>query len=57
MIIRVGKRLLHSKANFVVLDGFLSELLKEEIKIQDVGHAWIGQNPTPLKNAFIGSGV
>ena len=30
------KRLLRSKVNFAVLEGFLSELLKEEIKIQDV---------------------
>jgi len=30
------KRLLRSKVNFVVLEGFLSELLKENIKIQDV---------------------
>ena len=30
------KRLLRSKVNFAVLEGFLSELLKEDIKIQDV---------------------
>ena len=30
------KRLLRSKVNFAVLEGFLSELLKEEITIQDV---------------------
>ncbi len=30
------KRLLRSKVNFAVLEGFLSELLKEEIVIQDV---------------------
>jgi predicted transposase/invertase (TIGR01784 family) len=30
------KRLLRSKVNFAVLDGFLSELLKEEIQILDV---------------------
>ncbi len=30
------KRLLRSKANFGILEGFLSELLKEEIIILDV---------------------
>ena len=30
------KRLLRSKVNFAVLEGFLSELLKEEIHILDV---------------------
>ncbi|SEM54776.1 conserved hypothetical protein (putative transposase or invertase) [bacterium A37T11] len=30
------KRLLRNKANFVILEGFLSELLKEDIKIQEV---------------------
>ena len=30
------KRLLRSKANFGILEGFLSELLKEEITILDV---------------------
>jgi predicted transposase/invertase (TIGR01784 family) len=30
------KKLLRSKANFVILEGFLSELLHEEIKIQNI---------------------
>ena len=30
------KRLLRQKANFVVLESFLSELLKEKIKIQSI---------------------
>ena len=30
------KRLLRSKASFVVLEGFLSELLKDDIVIQDI---------------------
>jgi len=30
------KRLLRSKANFEVLEGFLSELLKQQIQILDV---------------------
>jgi len=30
------KRLLHNKANFVVLEGFLSELLFEDINIQEI---------------------
>ncbi len=30
------KRLLHDKANFVVLEGFLSELLFEDVKIKEV---------------------
>lgn len=30
------KRLLRNKADFTVLEGFLSELLKEDIKIQDI---------------------
>lgn len=30
------KKLLHNKANFVVLDGFLSELLFDDIKIQQI---------------------
>ena len=29
------KRLLRSKVNFAVLEGFLSELLKDNIEIQD----------------------
>ena len=32
----VIKRLLHSKANFGILEGFLTELLKEDITILDV---------------------
>ncbi|WP_448529757.1 hypothetical protein, partial [Raineya sp.] len=30
------KRLLRNKANFVVLEGFLSELLFEDIKIKEI---------------------
>ena len=30
------KRILHSKANFAVLEGFLSELLYEDIQILEV---------------------
>ena len=30
------KRLLRSKANFVILEGFLSELLFEDIKIEEI---------------------
>lgn len=30
------KKLLRSKANFVILEGFLSELLREDIKIQEI---------------------
>lgn len=30
------KKLLRSKANFIILEGFLSELLREDIKIQEV---------------------
>ena len=30
------KRLLRNKADFVVLEGFLSELFKEDVKIQEV---------------------
>ena len=30
------KRILRSKANFDILEGFLSELLKEDIKILEV---------------------
>ena len=30
------KRLLRNKADFTVLEGFLSELLKEDIQIQDI---------------------
>src|SRR5690606_15369710 len=30
------KRLLRQKANFVILEGFLSELLKEDIKIKEI---------------------
>jgi predicted transposase/invertase (TIGR01784 family) len=29
-----AKRILRSKANYVILEGFLSELLKEDIKIK-----------------------
>ena len=45
------KRLLRSKANYEVLEGFLSELLKEDIRILEIlegesnrDHA--GTNPT-----------
>lgn len=30
------KRLLRNKANFAILEGFLSELLKEDISIQEI---------------------
>ena len=30
------KRLLRSKVNFVVLEGFLSELLKRKIKVEEI---------------------
>lgn len=30
------KRLLRNKANFDILEGFLSELLKEDIKIKQI---------------------
>ena len=30
------KRLLRNKANFGILEGFLSELLKEDIKIENI---------------------
>ena len=30
------KRLLRNKANFVILEGFLSELLGEDIKIESI---------------------
>lgn len=30
------KKLLRSKANFEILEGFLSELLKEDIRIQEI---------------------
>ncbi len=30
------KKMLKSKANFGILEGFLSELLKEDVKIQEV---------------------
>ncbi len=30
------KRLLRNKANFVVLEGFLSELLKFDVRIQEI---------------------
>ncbi|MCI5191439.1 MAG: hypothetical protein D3905_16995, partial [Candidatus Electrothrix sp. AS4_5] len=30
------KKLLRSKANFEILEGFLSELLKEDVRIQEI---------------------
>ena len=30
------KKLLRSKANFKILEGFLSELLKEDVRIQEI---------------------
>ena len=30
------KKILRSKANFGILEGFLSELLKEDIKIEEI---------------------
>ncbi len=30
------KKLLRSKANFDILEGFLSELLKEDVRIQEI---------------------
>ena len=34
------KKMLRSKANFGILEGFLSELLKEDVKIQEILESW-----------------
>ena len=50
------KRLLRSKANYEVLEGFLSELFKEDIEILEIlgsesnrEHAWNKSNQVDMK--------
>ena len=49
----VIKHMLRDKSNYVIVDGFLSELLKQDIKIQEILESE-GKKQTPADNYKLG---